>query len=344
MIFTSNVSLSLEKILNQKNYSKVIVLVDENTQEYCLPLLETDLYDSTIVFKGNEERKNLEGYSFVIDSLNEVDADRKSCLVILGGGMLLDLGAFAAATYKRGISFISIPTTLLAMTDASIGGKCGINFNHHKNQIGLFTESDEILIDTAFLNSLPDKEIRSGYAEIIKHAIISDAELWSLIETDINKMEWQEIVEKSAKIKLKIVEEDFKESGLRKILNYGHTVGHILESYGFENSERKRLHGEAIAEGMVIEAFLAYQKFKLSESDLKQICEKISLIYQLESVDDNLSAYLEKNIQADKKNDFGRLLFSLPTKIGHAEFDISINKEEIKAALYEYNGFVTGEN
>jgi 3-dehydroquinate synthase len=255
--------------------------------------------------------------------------------LILGGGVLGDLGGFCAATYKRGIDFVLMPTTLLAQVDASIGGKLGIDFNHYKNHIGVFQTPVTTLISPAFLKTLPERELRSGFAEIIKHCLISDATMWNNISSkNLKQQDWDILIPHSVKFKSKVVEEDPKEKGLRKILNFGHTIGHAVESY-FLNSGNRIFHGEAIAIGMIAESFIGVKKGLLTETELTQISGYLLQIFGKNKDVISDKAVLEI-IYQDKKNKGNKILAALTKGIGEAIWDVEISEEEIKESLSYY--------
>ncbi len=238
MVFVPDVAVELSRALAALDYDRLFVLTDETTNRLCLPLLKecARVADAThIVIKPTDTHKNVESLSQVWRSLGEGRGSRRSLMVNLGGGMVTDLGGFAASTFKRGIRFINIPTTLLAMVDASVGGKTGINFGGLKNEVGVFSDALEVIIDTRFLETLDDANLRSGFAEMVKHALISDENHWSeLLGYDLNNPDLQRLailLQKSVAVKENIVLQDPMEKGVRKALNVGHTAGHAFESY-----------------------------------------------------------------------------------------------------------------
>jgi 3-dehydroquinate synthase len=247
-------------------YSTYFILVDEHTIADCLPIIMEEipmLKDAEIIeTESGEENKTIEVVTQVWYAMSDLHADRKSLVINLGGGVLTDMGGFIASTYKRGVDFINIPTTLLSEVDASVGGKLGIDLGGLKNQIGVFNFPKGVYIYPEFLQTLPDNQLRSGFAEVLKHALIKDDKYWEEVK-DIEVFEhedWTDIIAHSVQIKNKVVLNDPKESGERKILNFGHTIGHAIETYHLENSDQPFLHGEAIAIGMVAEAILSVEK------------------------------------------------------------------------------------
>jgi 3-dehydroquinate synthase len=256
-------------------------------------------------------------------------------LIIVGGGVLGDLGGFCAATYKRGIDFVLIPTTLLSQVDASVGGKLGIDFQHFKNHIGVFQEPLCTIIATEFLITLPYREIRSGFAEIIKHCLIADEAMWQNIkQLPFEDQNWEELITHSVKIKYHVITEDPKEKGLRKILNFGHTIGHALETY-FLKTQNRLFHGEAIAIGMVAEAFIASRKGILNTHELDQISNYLIQVFGKKNLPTHFTEIIQLAEQ-DKKNRGDKIILALPNKIGKAIWDVEVTKGEIEEALRYY--------
>lgn len=328
---------------NKNNYSKLFILVDENSLKYCYPQLVDQIdpfKDAEIIeIESGEESKNIEVCMQILTTLSEYGADRKSLFVNLGGGIIGDMGGFTASIFKRGIHFINIPTTLLSQVDASIGGKVGVDLNHLKNEIGVFNSPAAVFIDPAFLNTLEKRQLLSGFAEIIKHALIADVEYWKKIRSvkilDLENVD--ELIGISLNIKNKVVQEDPLEKGLRKILNFGHTIGHAIETLSLENNNKKPLlHGEAIAIGMICEAYLSHQLCKLSKAELEEITEFILSKFsevQMEEMDDHRLIELMKH---DKKNDKAGINFSLLSGIGKCEINKTAKPDEIIASLKYY--------
>lgn len=341
IFFLDNSFLGLLPLFQGNRFSKTAVLVDENTYKNCYPLFSVLPVHSTIKIKSGEEQKNLKTATKIWQSLTDKEFDRKGLMINLGGGVIGDMGGFCAATYKRGISFVQIPTTLLSMVDASVGGKLGIDFNGFKNHIGVFNQPDAVYIFPGFLRTLDRKEVRSGFAEVIKHCLIRDKskfeEILKITIEDINNphFDWSDLIKHSIEIKAKVVTEDPKEAGLRKILNFGHTLGHAVETY-FLNLEHKLLHGEAIAIGMITEAFLSYKRNMISEADLQKIQNYILKIYgKVEITSAQINEIVPLTLQ-DKKNSHGKVKFSLIREIGNCDFDIEINADQMTEALHYY--------
>ena len=339
-IFILPIELSFKSIEQDLDYSKIAVIVDENTKLHCLPLIEPLLpkgqYEIIEIISG-EAQKNIQTCTQIWNKLLELNFDRNALVINLGGGVIGDMGGFCAGTYKRGIDFLQIPTTLLSQVDASVGGKLGIDFGDIKNSIGLFQDPQAVLIDSAFINTLPYEELRSGFAEIIKHALIASEIMWLLLQTttDLKGIEdWSGIVESSVEIKKDIVEKDPYEQGLRKALNFGHTIGHAIESWSIQK-DRRLLHGEAIAIGMICEAYLS-QQVGLSKEDLETITAYILEIYG--KIDLPATAYPDfiKLMKNDKKNEAGNINFTMIPAPGEVLINQTCSEADIIKSLDYY--------
>ncbi|MBS7786641.1 3-dehydroquinate synthase [Flavobacterium sp. CYK-55] len=334
---------ALNEQLAEQAYSGIYILVDEGSHEHCLPSflaqVATEIPIEIIEFESGEQHKNLYTCLEVWQALTELGADRKSLIVNLGGGVVTDLGGFVASAYKRGIDFINVPTTLLAMVDASIGGKNGVDLGALKNQIGVINAPKMVLIDVAFLETLPQNEMRSGLAEMLKHGLIYDRAYWNEF-LDLGSMNWTELerlIQRSIEIKNDIVLQDPTENGIRKALNFGHTIGHAIESYFLDQPEKPNLlHGEAIAAGMIIESFMAWRKNLISQTELNEIKAVISDIFETLSIQpDDVSPIMDLLIH-DKKNEYGQVQFALIEGIGKIIINQTAEKEEIKEAFAYY--------
>lgn len=330
-----------------RRFSKVIVLVDTNTSKACLPILKKHYQEllAVIEIPEGEIHKTIETCQFIWNQLFIHSADRNSLLINLGGGVIGDMGGFCASTFKRGMSFVQMPTTLLSQVDASIGGKLGIDFANVKNSIGVFQNPKDVFISPEFLKTLPIRELRSGFAEIIKHALIADRQRWDELLT-IENLENLEIPDfakfllPSLAIKQKIVEIDPFEKGLRKALNFGHTVGHAVESMALE-TEKPLLHGEAVAIGMICEAFLSLQTQGLLQNggllnnELESIVNFILKIYgkyELNFDDDELLRLMGQ----DKKNDTAKINCSLLSALGSVEVNCTPPPQYLLKSLAFY--------
>ena len=285
---------------------------------------------------AGEKNKNLSTCAAIWSAMTAAALDRKALFINIGGGVIGDMGGFCASIYKRGIRFINIPTTLLSQVDASVGGKLGVDFEGLKNHLGTFNEPETVMISPEFLSTLPEEELRSGYAEIIKHGLIQDkAYLKKLKIEDWKDQDWMELIQHSVGIKKQVVLADPKEAGLRKILNFGHTIGHAFESH-FLDGPKHLLHGEAIAIGMICEAYLSFQKTNLSKEELETIQNIFLSIYgKFTFSNADLKPILDLCLQ-DKKNEGEVLMFSLLEKIGSCTYNIPVNRQEIEDAIFYY--------
>lgn len=337
-VIIDSITSSLPKFLSQNDHSKIAVVVDENTKKYCYPIIADFLKDAIVIeVKSGEENKNLNTCTSIWQKLTDAAFDRHGLVINLGGGVIGDMGGFCAATYKRGIDFLQIPTTLLAQVDASVGGKLGIDFNGYKNHIGAFAQPKAVLIDTVFFDTLPQLEIRSGFAEIIKHCLIKDAEMWDDIrKKEFEQQELKALVAHSVAIKKEIVEKDPTEKGLRKILNFGHTLGHAVETHFLEKEGKRLLHGEAIAVGMIMEAFIAHDRKMIDSETLSQIEEFIFTEYGKVLITEDEIVEILKHTKQDKKNKGAKIRFSLLKGRGDCDFDIICDEREMKAAIEYY--------
>ncbi len=326
----------LTSFFADRNYSSVAVLADVNTYRHCYPLIQDVLPNHSILtIPAGEEYKNLESCTQVWEKLTVHQFDRHSLLIVLGGGVPGDLGGFCAATFKRGIDFVLIPTTLLAQVDASIGGKLGIDFHQFKNHIGVFCEPVATLISPSFLATLPERELRSGFAEIIKHCLISDKKMWDVMRTrPLSGQDWATLIPHSVKFKRQVIKKDPREKGLRKILNFGHTIGHAVESY-FLNSGNRLFHGEAIAVGMIAEAGIAESRKLITGSELEEITTYLKEIYPKVTLPEVLDPLI-KIMDQDKKNKGNKILMALTEGIGQACWDVEVSPEEIEKSLNYY--------
>ena len=330
----------LADMLRQPAVSQVFVLTDANTGRLCYPLLLPYLpSDHTIIeLPAGEEAKTLASCETVWNELTGRRADRHAVLVNLGGGVLTDLGGFCAALYKRGIRFMQVPTTLLAQVDASVGGKTGIDFQGFKNQLGVFQEPAGVFIDPRFLHTLDPRQLKSGYAEVVKHSLIADAEAFQMQRrTGMLVEDWTSTIEASVALKKEIVAQDPLEAGPRKLLNFGHTVGHALESYLLTQSGREILHGEAVAAGMICEAWLSVQKGLLSEEELDQIETFLFSVFdKVQFVSLETEAIAEYAWQ-DKKNAGSIINCTLLHGIGRGVYDQPITVQELADSLRYYH-------
>ncbi|CVK16784.1 3-dehydroquinate synthase [Apibacter mensalis] len=331
----------INKYILSNKPSKIVFLVDENTHELCYPKIITEIESPAEIeileIESGENNKNLYTCLNLWEALTELKIDRKALFINVGGGVLTDMGGFIANCYKRGIHFINIPTTLLAMVDASIGGKTGVDLGSHKNQIGNFVLPQLVHVDVGFLSTLSKEQILSGFAEIIKHGLIADKEYWrKIIQIDeITPENLESLIKISIEIKKAIVTNDFTETGVRKILNFGHTVGHAVESFFLENNS-PILHGEGVAMGIIVESYISMKKGLLSYSEHEEIKPYIFSLFPKLNLKKEYFDDIFLFMQNDKKNINNEIKFVLLEKIGRAVYDISVEKELIKEAIYLY--------
>jgi len=343
IVVCKDVSTELKLFVQSNDYSKIAVLVDENTNQYCYPLISKDLPDHHLIkIPSGEEYKNIGTCSHIWEEITHHSFDRNALLINLGGGVIGDMGGFCASTYKRGIDFINLPTTLLSQVDASIGGKLGIDFQGYKNHIGLFRLPTKVFISTKFLRTLNTRELRSGYAEVIKHCLIADKGMFDKINSlNLDQLNWDEIIPHSIAIKNKIVRNDPEEKGLRKILNFGHTIGHAIESHYLDRQEKRLLHGEAVAAGMICESWLSTEKTSLPEKCLMLISSFLKRIYNPKPIPEADIDSIVTIASHDKKNKKGVIMCSLLRKTGQCIYDQVITADDIRNAIQYYNRLIT---
>ncbi|NOX87118.1 MAG: 3-dehydroquinate synthase [Chlorobi bacterium] len=324
-----------------EKYPRYVLLVDDNTREHCLPVFREHLPEllsaDVICIESGEQKKNLDQALFIWNELTRLNVDRDALMVNLGGGVLTDIGGFVAATYKRGIDFANVPTTLLGMVDASIGGKTGIDFGKFKNQVGLFVDPVAVIIDPVFLKTLEEKHWQSGFAEVLKYGLIMDRELWQwLYGKDYHEIDfWDKIIVRAARDKIDIVRHDFEEKGVRKNLNFGHTVGHAFESFFLKNN-RPITHGQAIAAGMICEAYISEKLTDLECSHKEEIVEMIDKNFSRLSVTEEDVPMLFDLMRQDKKVREGKLRFSLLKRLGKAVHDKEVGTDVVLESLEFY--------
>ncbi|MGV3636046.1 MAG: 3-dehydroquinate synthase [Flavobacteriales bacterium] len=333
---------ALDRKLGLEDYSAAFILGDENTLRHCLPELLAQVprlrEARTLLVPPGERSKDLAVSTDIWRHLAEEAADRHALLVCLGGGVVTDLGGFVAGTYKRGIRCVHVPTSLMGMVDAAIGGKTGVDLAGLKNMVGVFHDPMAVYVHLPFLKSLGKRELLNGLAEMIKHGLVCDAQLW----TDISGATLHDIdaltplVERSATVKAEVVKADPREEGLRKVLNFGHTIGHGIEAHSWESPQRMLLHGEAVAIGMVCEAWLSWRMDLLTREDYDRIAEQLLALYKpyhFDSADNHRLIELMRN---DKKNSAGQFRFTLLTDIGQAKVDVHVTAAQVQEALEHY--------
>jgi 3-dehydroquinate synthase len=336
---TNDLEVELGGIVAKYPAGKVYAVVDENTRTYCLPELQQYSFFKNIPvleIRSGEENKSLESVVKVWDFLEENGADRKSLLINLGGGMLSDLCGFAASCFKRGLHFVNIPTTLLSQVDASVGGKTGINFNGLKNEIGVFNQPQTVIIASRFLRSLDKENLLSGYAEMLKHGLIHSKAHWDeLLDFDLEHVDYEELNEMighSVAVKEHFVINDPTEKNIRKALNFGHTVGHAFESIALHQG-RPILHGYAVVYGLVVELYLSSKRLGFPMDETERISKWIIGTYGKFTISASDFEPLYLKMTKDKKNEAGRINFTLVPEIGKMEININCEKEMIIEAL-----------
>lgn len=341
IIFTSHPGQLLAETIEQIAYDKLFILCDTHTREMAFPLIAEHLPTSArvITIEAGDTHKTLQTLAFVWTELSQHGASRKSLLINLGGGMVTDLGGFAAACFKRGIHFINVPTSLLGAVDAAVGGKTGINFNGLKNEIGAFRPADAVVISTRFFHTLPHEELLSGYAEMLKHSLIDNPETYrSLLDFDLSTPDWERLLillKESVQVKERIVTEDPFEKGIRKALNLGHTVGHAFESLSHQQM-RPIPHGYAVAWGMVCELLLSHQYLKFPSETITGLATYIYRHYGSFPITCKEYETLYELMTHDKKNEAGHINFTLLKTIGTPVIDQHVDKEEIFVAFDLY--------
>ena len=364
IIISNDIVHDLATAIAESEHDRVFVLTDDTTHECCLPKVTALLaqYDAVpITIAHGDQHKTLAALGDVWTALQQGGATRHSLLINLGGGMITDLGGFAAATFKRGINFINIPTTLLAMVDAAVGGKTGINFGGLKNEIGAFADARFVIINTCFLDTLDAENLCSGYAEMLKHALISDERMWAEhVNFDLSQpdlAELQRMVAESIAVKERIVAEDPHEHGIRKALNFGHTIGHALEEFALQQSggavvstaptnqttggavvstapeKKPLLHGYAVAFGLIGELYMSARKAGFPTERLHQTARFIRENYAQTEFTCNDYPILLNLMRHDKKNTSGVINFTLLHNIGDIRINQTATDEEIREAL-----------
>jgi len=344
LFFNAEAYKNLNTFIADNSVSKIFILSDTNTQKSCLPKfkehLKTDKEVEYLVIPTGEKNKTIVQSTLLWQKLCDLNADRFSLLINLGGGIVTDLGGFVAATLKRGIRFINIPTTLLGMVDAAIGGKTGVNLGVLKNQVGCFANPNMLIIDTSYLDTLPERELKSGMAEIIKYGLSYDALLYDKIKkaTSLNDALLESLIYKSAAIKNEVVLKDPKEKGLRKVLNFGHSLGHAIESYFLESKDKSHLtHGESVAIGMVAALFLSHKYCDFDINEARSIKHFIKSYFGKTVIDKSEYPTILNLLKHDKKAHAGEVKFILIEGIGQYKLDCKVSDNSLIEALDFYN-------
>ena len=337
----------LNEYLRPYRNSKIFILVDENTLKHCATELITKneiLHNAEIIeIDSGEANKTIDVCYQIWKTLSEYRADRKSLLINLGGGVITDMGGFIASTYKRGIDFVNIPTTLLAQIDASVGGKTGVDFEGLKNVLGIFNEAKGVFVYPGFLKTLDKRHMMSGYAEALKHALIKDAKYWKALKKGMlsDSENWLGLITTSINIKNEIVLKDPLEKDERKLLNFGHTIGHAIESYSLKNDSIPLCHGEAVAIGMICESYISKHQQGLSDNEAKDITNTILGFYKPYELNEAEFHQLIELMKNDKKNENNGIIFTLLSKIGESHFNQEVDVETILDAMSYYNSIIS---
>jgi 3-dehydroquinate synthase len=341
--FNSTVYSELNDYLKINRFSKLFILTDVNTNEHCLPRfmseLDTVIPIEIIEIEAGEQHKTIDTCVGVWNALSELGADRKSLMLNLGGGVVTDLGGFVACTFKRGMRYINVPTSLLAMVDASVGGKTGVDLGSLKNQVGVINSGEMVLIDTTFLDTLPQNQLKSGLAEMLKHGLISDRAYWNRLK-DLTKLTLNDLdtlIYDSVIIKKDIVTKDPFEENERKFLNFGHTLGHAIESYFLSNEQKSELlHGEAIAIGMILESYLSFKLLSFPKRDTDEVRAVMNNLFKKVKIDTNEYEDIIELLKYDKKNEHGDVNFVLLEAIGKPKVNCLVENSLIVEAFGYY--------
>lgn len=334
----------LSDFLKDKSYSQILVIADTHTHELCYPKLRDYLPPHEVIhLPPGELFKNLETCVGVWNKMTQLAMDRKGLCINLGGGVIGDMGGFIASLYKRGMDFVQVPTTLLSQVDASVGSKLGVDFMKYKNHIGLFNDPQGVFIWPGFLDTLSDRELASGFAEVIKHHLIADKAGWSALKDvrDLRSLNFGELISHSVEIKKRIVIEDPFEKGARKSLNFGHTIGHAIESMRLE-TDAALLHGEAISIGMICEGFLSREAGLITTQDLVGIIETVSKHYPSTKFSDSEFPEIIDRAFNDKKNEGAKIMCTFLDGIGGFKINQEIKEQQIEEALEFYNDMAQG--
>jgi 3-dehydroquinate synthase len=342
-LYHTDIDADVKSAISSQSYSSIHILADMNTSELCLMLLPESLKSraTVIVMEDGEKGKSLRSAEKIWSALLDAEADRDALLVNVGGGVVCDTGSYAASTFKRGISYINIPTSLLAMVDASIGGKTALNFGGVKNVIGTFAMPDAIILFPTFLNTLAEQEIRSGFAEMLKYGLIADRNLWQELK-EVNYKEIKRtpaLIERCIRIKHAIVGQDPTEKGVRRLLNFGHTAGHAFEGFS-HHSESPLSHGEAVAAGMLVGAYLSHVINGMPHADLEEIQSVILDHYPAYKITEDDYPAILQFMRQDKKNSRGNFRYVLLDRIGRAVYDVPCAEREVITGLDYYRSLV----
>ena len=337
-----------ERLSNDYSDAKKVIIVDENTHANCLEYLITNfeqLHEAEIILlPTGEEHKQLSIAQSVWEALTEYGVSRHDVIINLGGGVITDMGGFIASCYKRGVDFINIPTTLLSIVDASIGGKTGLNLGHFKNQIGVFSDPIAVCIDPVFLNTLPDYELLSGYAEMLKHGLIKDKKLYEAVLDSLYNDDFpsNDLIVSCIEVKHEVVTQDPRENGLRKVLNFGHTIGHVIEGHFMTRNQLS--HGHSVAIGMVMESYISMKSGLLSEEDFQYIQNSILELYEMPKYSNDEVNEMVAMLYNDKKNHNGKIRCALLKGIGNCVYDISVKESQFVEVFLHYKNLQINMN
>lgn len=342
IIFCNNLNEEIQKLLGNSNFSKIFVISDHNTSQNCfsqLKILKNYSLVQELSIPPGDENKNIDTLKYLWEQLLIQNADRNSLIINLGGGVVTDIGAFVASTFKRGISFVNIPTSLMAMADAAIGGKCGININNFKNQVGNFAFPIATYIFTPFLETLPARHLIAGYAEMIKHSLLDNYRHWQKISSVIpSKIDFEYLgilLKESIQVKINYIKDDLHDKGIRQALNFGHTIGHAVETF-FLNQNKDILHGEAVAIGIIAEIFLSNKITNFNFNYVFDIIGFISSHFPAYRITYNDYPIIFDILQKDKKNSDEKIIFSLLSDFGKVNLHQEVDKSVISEALNFY--------
>ncbi len=341
VIFESNKFSKLNSFIKKGKYSRLVLLADSNTIKHCYPLLAQNCLliqkADLLEIDAGEEIKTLDTCKELWETLSEAQIDKNALLINLGGGVITDIGGFVASVYKRGIDFIHIPTSLLAMADASVGGKCGVDLNTIKNQLGTITQPKAVFINTDFLNTLPQRHLVNGMAEIMKIALIADSKMIKSLQDGKTSLDF--LIKKSVALKSAIVKKDPYDKGIRKTLNFGHTVGHAIESFLLGTND-ELLHGEAIAIGILLESLIAYDKKMIKQLELELVIAMIRSNYKVLQFTKEEQDRIIELMMHDKKNKNNKIHMSLVNKLGSCKFNVEVNQQQIQKAFKTYHDLI----
>lgn len=351
VFYTEEAYQKLNNYISTSVPSSIYILVDTNTHNFCLSAflqrLQTEKEIEVIEMDEGEANKHIETCSGIWSALSELGADRKSLLINLGGGVVTDLGGFVGSTFKRGIPYINVPTTLLSMVDASVGGKTGVDLGNLKNQIGVITQPEMVLIDPDYLKTLSAAEMRSGLAEILKHGLIASKDYWNkaINLKDLFQKDLLDLISRSVAIKTRVVEKDPREENIRKTLNFGHTFGHAIESYYLTHpSKQSLLHGHAVAVGMILAAYISHKLTGLSQEELQEITEVLENLYPDVGLEEGEYEDIIGLLKFDKKNSHGKINFVLLREIGAPVMDCQVPEEILMESLRYYTDLNSSRN